>query len=133
MTKSWNSFACGLALMMLAVGFVNADVGAKVEEKGPVSDVADGRAIVNALIDNPTIGERLRNEDMSVGRMTRQTIQPGVEEYVLYVHTCGMCNPAIAKKGFVTIRADQRPTYSDGPVEYVVSFSIESVDFHSNG
>lgn len=94
MIKSRRSFPCGLALIMLAFVSANAGSATKVYEKRPVTDIADGRAIINALIANPTIGERLRNLEMTVGHMTRQSIQPGVYAYVLYVHTCGMCDPA---------------------------------------
>jgi len=98
---------------------------AKDAETGAVSEVTDGHAIVNALISDPTISERLKADGLSVGRMTRQVLQPGITEYVLYVHTCGMCNPGKAKTGFVTITENMRPTYMDGPIEYSVSFSIE--------
>lgn len=36
-----------------------------------------------------------------------------------------VCNPGVAKSGFVTITEDVRPTYRDAPVKYSVSFSIE--------
>jgi|GEM_PF-3223699 len=127
MIKSWFSFPCWLALILLGSFSADADCETKVYEKGPVTEIADGRSIINALIKNPAIGERLREDGMTVGQMTRQNIQSGVEEYVLYVHTCGMCNPVKAKKGFVTIIENERPTYADGPIEYSITFSIESL------
>lgn len=93
-----------------------------------MTEVPDGHAIVNAFISDPAIGERLKADGLSVGRMTRQAIQPGVTEYVLYVRTCAMCDPGRAKSGYVTITEDERPTYMDGAIEYAVSFSIESAE-----
>lgn len=97
----------------------------KDHEENAVTEIASGHEIVNAFISDPTIGKRLREDRLSVGRMTRQVLQPGVTEYVLYVHTCGMCDPGKAKTGFVTITEDVRPTYMDAAVDYSVSFSIE--------
>ena len=97
----------------------------KDPEQNAVTEISAGHAIVNAFISDPAIGERLRQDRLSVGRMTRQLIEPGVTEFVLYVHTCPMCNPVEAKSGFVTITEDVRPTYMDAPVKYSVSFSIE--------
>lgn len=99
----------------------------KEHEDNSVTDIAYGQAVANALISDPTIGERLRADGLSVDRMTRQVIEPGVTEYVLYVRTCAMCDPGRAKRGFVTITENVRPTYADGPIEYSVIFSIESV------
>ena len=95
------------------------------QEQNAVTEISAGHAIVNAFISNPAIGERLREDRLFVGRMTRQLIEPGVTEFVLYVHTCPMCNPVEAKSGFVTITEDVRPTYMDAPIKYSVSFSIE--------
>ena len=127
MIKLWRSFPCWLALIMLVSFSGDADCQTRVYEKGPLTDLADVHAIVNALIKSPAIGARLREDQMTVSRMTRQNIQPGVDEFVLYVHTCAMCNPGEAKKGFISIIVDERPTYMDGAIEYTVSFSIESV------
>jgi len=96
-------------------------------EGSGVMDVSVGQAVVNALISDPTIGQRLREDRLSVGRITRQIVQPGVTEYVLYVHTCAMCDPGRAKTGFVSITEDVRPTYMDGAIDYNVSFSIEDM------
>jgi len=97
-------------------------------EESAVTEMPTGHAIVNALIADPTIGERLRKDNLSVGRMTRQVLEPGVTEYVLYVHTCAMCDPGRAKTGFVTITEDVRPTYMDASIDYAVSFSIEETN-----
>jgi len=97
-------------------------------EENAVTEVPDGHAIVNALISEPSIAERLSADGLSVSRMTRQVLQPGVTEYVLYVHTCAMCDPGRAKSGSVSIIEDERPTYMDAPIEYAVSFSIEGAE-----
>ncbi len=99
----------------------------KEHEENTVTDVAYGHAIVNAFISDPTIGERIKEDGLTAGRITRMVIQPGVTEYVLYVNTCAMCNPGKAKTGFVTITEDIRMTYMDGPIEYSTTFSIESL------
>lgn len=114
-----------LVIVLTSLTF-NASCESSAHEKGPVTDVTDGHAIVNAMISNPGIGETLRKDGLTVGHMTRQLIQPGLTEYKVYTYTCAMCNPGSAKKGIVTITEDERPTYRDGPVQYSVSFSIES-------
>jgi len=119
---SWVVFLPLLWFSPTAVGERSAP------DENAVTDVTDGHAIVNALIAIPTIGERLGADGLTVGRMTRQVVEAGVTEYVLHVRTCAMCNPGLAKSGFVTITADERPTYMDGPVEYAVSFTIENVN-----
>ena len=100
----------------------------KDHEENAVTDIAYGQAVANALISDPTIGERLRADKLTAGRITRQVIQSGVTEYVLHVHTCAMCDPGEAKRGSVSITEDARPTYMDGPIEYSVLFNIESVE-----
>jgi len=99
--------------------------GPKDHEENAVMDIAHGQAVANAFISDPSIGERLREDRLTAGRVTWQVIQPGVTEYVLHVHTCAMCDPGKAKSGSVSITEDVRPTYMDGPIEYAVSFNIE--------
>lgn len=92
-----------------------------------MTDIANAHAVANAFISDPTIGERLREDGLAANGVTRKVIQPGVTEYVLHVNTCAMCDPSKAKTGFVTITEDIRPTYMDGPIEYSITFSIESL------
>jgi len=116
-------------ILLMLVSFAPISVcDSKGQEENAVTEISAGHAIVNAFISDSTIGERLREGRLSVGRMTRQVLQPGVTEYVLYVHTCGMCDPGRAKTGFVTIIEDVRPTYMDAPIDYSVSFSIEELN-----
>ncbi len=116
-------------MALLWLGFVPAYALCETGEhdKGPVTNVADGHAIANALIGNPEIIARLREDALTSHRVTKQLIQAGVTEYVIHVSTCAMCNPGKAKKGSVSIVEDVRPTYMDGPVEYTVSFNIKSM------
>lgn len=122
---NWYSRFVMLAVLVSLSPVTPCD--SKDHEGGAVTEVSAGHAVVNALIADPGIGERLRADRLSVGRITRQVLQPGVTEYVLYVHTCAMCDPGRAKTGFVTITEDVRPTYMDGPIDYAVSFSIEAM------
>lgn len=122
---------CGLRftiLSLLILFSLAAVCDPRDTDENSATEVSDGSAIVNALISNPVIGERLRKDGLSVSRMTRQVLQPGVTEYVLYVHTCAMCDPGRAKSGFVTITEDERPTYMDAAIEYTVSFTIEGAE-----
>jgi hypothetical protein len=111
-------------LLAMSVAFSALADGKKAPvETGPVVDLVDGQQIVNALIANPGIVERLRKEDLiQAGRMTRQQIQPGVTEYVIRVGSCGNCQ---RKSGTVTITEDMRPTYMDAAVAYKISLQID--------
>lgn len=118
MNKLSLSVVLAMTLSFLAV----AD-GVKIPtEPGPVIPF-DGQRIVMAVIANPEVGERLREEYLTeVGKMTGQQIQPGVTQYVIRVATCGNCMP---KSGTVTIIEDMRPTYMDGAIAYDVFFQID--------
>ncbi len=118
-----NKLSLSVFLAMTLSFFAVAGGDKIPAESGPVITFTDGHRIVMALIANPEVGERLREEYLTeVGNMTGQQIQPGVTQYLIQVRTCGNCMP---RSGTVTIIEDMRPTYMDGAIAYDVSFQID--------
>ena len=89
----------------------------------PVTVIEAGHQVVQALIWNPEIAERLKQEHLDhVYRMTRQEVEPGITRYVINVSSCGNCQP---RQGTVEIIEDMRPTYADGPIDYEISITVD--------
>lgn len=114
-------------LFLTAALIVCSPAAPALDEKtpgpGPVTVIEQGHEVVQALIWNPEIAEKLNQEYLDhVGRMTRQEMEPGITRYVIRVSSCGNCRP---RHGTVEIIEDMRPTFADGPIDYEVSIKLD--------
>ena len=114
-----KNLIASLAFMLTVTSF--AQDGPNYQP-GPVVEITEAHEIVRAMIQNPEIGEKLRESYLTeVFKMTKQGLRPGVTEYKVSVSTCGNCIP---KFGLVTILEDMRSTYADGPIDYQINITV---------